>query len=104
MQQTLDRSPSENNARRFGVRIMSPPFRKEAAMRRAGRVHAAGVLAFAVCLLAGGAARAQNDLSGEWANLLHEDVNHRNDAIGGGPPGGGHTGPPVNDGAPPRGA
>src|SRR5256885_995538 len=42
--------------------------------------------AFATLLtLVGSASFAQNDLSGEWANLLHEDVNHRNDGIGGGP-------------------
>jgi hypothetical protein len=39
---------------------------------------------------------AQNDLSGEWANLLHEDVNHRNDAIGGGPRIGDYAGLPIN--------
>ena len=42
---------------------------------------------------------AQNDISGEWANLLHEDVNHRNDAIGGGPRIGDYTGLPINDAA-----
>ena len=42
---------------------------------------------------------AQNDLSGEWANLLHEDVNHRNDAIGGGPRVGDYAGLPINDAA-----
>ena len=42
---------------------------------------------------------AQNDISGEWANLLHEDVNHRNDAIGGGPRVGDYTGLPINDAA-----
>src|ERR1051325_9146671 len=42
---------------------------------------------------------AQNDISGEWANLLHEDVNHRNDAIGGGPRVGEYTGLPINDAA-----
>ena len=42
---------------------------------------------------------AQVDLSGEWANLLHEDVNHRNDAIGGGPRIGDYTGLPINDAA-----
>src|SRR5213592_4582307 len=44
-------------------------------------------------------ALAQNDISGEWANLLHEDVNHRNDAIGGGPRVGDYTGLPINDAA-----
>ena len=42
-------------------------------------------LALASLALVSGRACAQNDISGEWANLLHEDVNHRNDAIGGGP-------------------
>ena len=50
-------------------------------------------------VLASGQAFAQNDLSGEWANLLHEDVNHRNDAIGGGPRVGEYTGLPINDAA-----
>src|SRR5436190_23965913 len=42
---------------------------------------------------------AQNDLSGEWAGLLHEDINHRNDALGGGPRIGDYTGLPINDAA-----
>jgi hypothetical protein len=42
---------------------------------------------------------AQTDFSGEWANRLHEDVNHRNDAIGGGPRIGDYTGLPINDAA-----
>ncbi len=49
--------------------------------------------------LVGSRAFAQNDISGEWANLLHEDVNHRNDAIGGGPRVGDYTGLPINDAA-----
>jgi len=49
--------------------------------------------------LAGRPAFAQADISGEWANLLHEDVNHRNDAIGGGPRIGDYTGLPINDAA-----
>jgi len=49
--------------------------------------------------LVSGSAFAQNDLSGEWANLLHEDVNHRNDAIGGGPRVGDYAGLPINDAA-----
>jgi len=53
----------------------------------------------AVAVLAGAQAFAQNDISGEWANLLHEDVNHRNDAIGGGPRVGEYTGLPINDAA-----
>src|SRR5512138_2453825 len=49
-----------------------------------------------VALASPRAAVAQNDISGEWANLLHEDVNHRNDAIGGGPRIGEYTGLPIN--------
>src|SRR5712672_988016 len=59
-------------------------------------VRRALILAALVALLAPRAA-AQNDISGEWANLLHEDVNHRNDAIGGGPRIGDYTGLPIND-------
>jgi hypothetical protein len=61
----------------------------------------ARTLAFlaAFAVLAGAPAFAQNDLSGEWANLLHEDVNHRNDAIGGGPRIGDYAGLPINDAA-----
>lgn len=55
------------------------------------------VLSFVVC--AGTPVFAQNDLSGEWAGLLHEDVNHRNDAIGGGPRIGDYAGLPINDAA-----
>ncbi|HET9832401.1 MAG TPA: hypothetical protein VFP91_11845 [Vicinamibacterales bacterium] len=54
---------------------------------------------FAIAILASTPAFAQNDLSGEWANLLHEDVNHRNDAIGGGPRVGDYAGLPINDAA-----
>jgi hypothetical protein len=54
---------------------------------------------FALATLVGRPAFAQNDLSGEWANLLHEDVNHRNDAIGGGPRVGDYAGLPINDAA-----
>src|SRR5690349_23514987 len=54
---------------------------------------------FALATLVGRSAFAQNDISGEWANLLHEDVNHRNDAIGGGPRIGDYTGLPINDAA-----
>jgi len=54
---------------------------------------------FVATMLAGAPAFAQNDISGEWANLLHEDVNHRNDAIGGGPRIGEYTGLPINDAA-----
>src|SRR5436190_12005564 len=56
--------------------------------------------AFATLLtLVASASFAQNDLSGEWANLLHEDVNHRNDGIGGGPRIGDYAGLPINDAA-----
>ena len=61
------------------------------------RAVASVLVVFAV--LAVRPAYAQNDLSGEWANLLHEDVNHRNDAIGGGPRVGEYTGLPINDAA-----
>jgi len=61
------------------------------------RVLASVVLA--VLALIPARALAQNDISGEWANLLHEDVNHRNDAIGGGPRVGDYTGLPINDAA-----
>lgn len=57
------------------------------------------VVAVAVLTLVSPRAFAQNDISGEWANLLHEDVNHRNDAIGGGPRIGDYTGLPINDAA-----
>ena len=52
-----------------------------------------------VLTLASGPAFAQNDISGEWAGLLHEDINHRNDALGGGPRIGDYTGLPINDAA-----
>jgi len=61
-----------------------------------------GAMRFVVLVaftLVSGSAFAQNDLSGEWANLLHEDVNHRNDAIGGGPRVGDYAGLPINDAA-----
>jgi len=61
-----------------------------------------GAMRFVVLVaftLLSGSAFAQNDLSGEWANLLHEDVNHRNDAIGGGPRVGDYAGLPINDAA-----
>src|SRR5215510_15138135 len=54
---------------------------------------------FVATMLASSSALAQNDISGEWANLLHEDVNHRNDAIGGGPRIGEYTGLPINEAA-----
>ena len=67
--------------------------RPEAVMRRIVLVVLASLA------LVSGQALAQNDISGEWANLLHEDVNHRNDAIGGGPRIGEYTGLPINDAA-----
>jgi hypothetical protein len=57
------------------------------------------VIALAALTLAAPRAFAQNDISGEWGNLLHEDVNHRNDAIGGGPRVGDYAGLPINDAA-----
>ena len=57
------------------------------------------VVLFAALSLVSARAFAQNDLAGEWANLLHEDVNHRNDAIGGGPRVGDYAGLPINDAA-----
>jgi len=42
---------------------------------------------------------AQTDFSGEWAGRIHEDVTHRNDALGGGPEIGDYTGLPINDAA-----
>jgi hypothetical protein len=64
------------------------------------RSNAKRAAAFAALLtLVATAGFAQNDISGEWAGLLHEDVNHRNDAIGGGPRIGDYTGLPINDAA-----
>ncbi len=57
------------------------------------------VVVLAILTVVSPRAFAQNDISGEWANLLHEDVNHRNDAIGGGPRVGDYTGLPINDAA-----
>ena len=64
-----------------------------------GLVRSAASVLVAVVSLGGTSVFAQNDLSGEWANLLHEDVNHRNDAIGGGPRIGDYAGLPINDAA-----
>jgi hypothetical protein len=66
-------------------------------MRCARFVRVAASVVFVTGLA--GPVRAQADISGEWANLLHEDVNHRNDAIGGGPRIGDYTGLPINDAA-----
>jgi hypothetical protein len=68
-------------------------------MHCASLVRTAGSFIVASCLLGGATAFAQADISGEWANLLHEDVNHRNDAVGGGPRIGDYTGLPINDAA-----
>jgi len=57
-----------------------------------------GFLLMAITL-AGGRASAQTDFSGEWAGTLHEDVPHRNDALGGGPEIGDYTGLPINEAA-----
>jgi hypothetical protein len=57
------------------------------------------ILSLAATTFASSRASAQTDLSGEWANRLHEDVNHRNDAIGGGPRIGDYTGLPINEAA-----
>jgi hypothetical protein len=53
----------------------------------------------ATTTLASRRASAQTDFSGEWAARQHEDINHRNDAIGGGPRIGDYTGLPINDAA-----
>ncbi len=59
----------------------------------------ASFVVFASIMLASCPGFAQDDISGEWANLLHEDINHRNDALGGGPRVGDYTGLPINDAA-----
>jgi len=68
-------------------------------VRCARLIRAAGSFVITVFVLASTQASAQTDIAGEWANLLHEDVNHRNDAIGGGPRIGDYTGLPINDAA-----
>jgi hypothetical protein len=53
-------------------------------------------LCLTVLALAGGRASAQTDFSGEWAGRIHEDITHRNDALGGGPEIGDYSGLPIN--------
>jgi len=57
------------------------------------------LLFFVATTFATSRAWAQIDLSGEWAARLHEDLPHRNDALGGGPEIGDYTGLPINDAA-----
>jgi hypothetical protein len=64
---------------------------------RAGRRLGLPLLLLSLCCAT--SARAQIDFTGEWAPRLHEDVNHRNDAIGGGPRIGDYTGLPINEAA-----
>ena len=59
-------------------------------------VRRVGFLLLALAVLANGRASAQTDFSGEWAGRIHEDVTHRNDALGGGPEIGDYTGLPLN--------
>jgi hypothetical protein len=68
-------------------------------MRRARVVRGVRLLVFAAFALSGGRAFGQTDFSGEWAQRLHEDLNHRNDALGGGPRIGDYTGLPLNEAA-----
>src|ERR1700680_1670296 len=65
-------------------------------MTPARLVRIAGSLMVVATTLASGRASAQTDFSGEWAGTLHEDLPHRNDALGGGPEIGEHTGLPIN--------
>jgi len=68
-------------------------------MYSTGRLRSVGLSFLIASAWLGGRAEAQLDLSGEWAPRLHEDVNHRNDAIGGGPRIGDYTGLPINEAA-----
>jgi len=68
-------------------------------MDSTGDVRRIGLSFLVVSVCLAGRAHAQIDLSGEWAPRLHEDVNHRNDAIGGGPRIGDYTGLPINEAA-----
>ena len=63
------------------------------------RARVVALLAGGFLTLASGAAFGQTDFSGEWAGRIHEDVTHRNDALGGGPEIGDYTGLPINDAA-----
>ena len=58
-----------------------------------------GFLLLAAAALTSRSVSAQTDFSGEWAGTLHEDVPHRNDALGGGPEIGDYTGLPINEAA-----
>src|SRR5712692_1319671 len=55
-----------------------------------------GLLFLFLAALTTDRAFGQTDLSGEWRGLLHEDVPHRNDVLGGGPLIGDYTGLPIN--------
>jgi hypothetical protein len=68
-------------------------------MRTIDRAPTAALLAFAAVVFSSDHVWGQIDLSGEWATRLHEDLNHRNDALGGGPEIGDYTGLPINDAA-----
>jgi hypothetical protein len=63
------------------------------------RVRNLGILVLVATIFAGSRAAAQTDFSGAWEGRLHEDLNHRNDALGGGPRIGDYTGLPINDAA-----
>ncbi len=58
-----------------------------------------GLFLLVLTTLTGNRAFAQVDLSGAWTVRLHEDLQHRNDALGGGPRIGDYTGLPINDAA-----
>jgi hypothetical protein len=68
-------------------------------MTTAHLVRNVGYVLFAATALASAPASAQTDFAGEWAGTLHEDVPHRNDALGGGPEIGDYTGLPINEAA-----
>ena len=68
-------------------------------MTPARLVRNVGLVWLAAATLAGRPAFAQTDFSGEWAGTLHEDLPHRNDALGGGPEIGDYTGLPINQAA-----
>ena len=71
----------------------------ETEMTPARLVHKVGFLVLVTATLSSGRASAQTDFSGEWAGTLHEDLPHRNDALGGGPEIGDYTGLPINQAA-----
>ena len=68
-------------------------------MTTISRVTRAGLFLLLAATLTSGLASAQIDLSGAWTVRLHEDIQHRNDALGGGPRIGDYTGLPINDAA-----